>query len=84
MKGKGREGKERKRKESKRKERNGKEGEAMHKKSQRCYVSRSHEGRTPGAILMKFGSIVYMVSIINSAKFDYCTWRLNGLNLARV
>jgi hypothetical protein len=54
----------------------------MHKKSQKCYISRSHGGGTPGAISMKFGSLVYMVNIINSAKFDHCSF--NGLNLARV
>jgi hypothetical protein len=68
MKGKGREGKER---------------EAMHKESEKCYISRIHGGRTPGAISMRFGPLVHMVNvIINSAKFDYCSF--NGLNLARV
>jgi hypothetical protein len=54
----------------------------MHKKSQKCYISRSHGGGTPGAISMKFGSLVHMVNVINSAKFDHCSF--NGLNLARV
>jgi hypothetical protein len=62
--------------------RKGKGREAMHKKSQKCYISRSHGGETPGAISMKFGSLVYMVNVINSAKFDHCSF--NGLNLARV
>jgi hypothetical protein len=53
----------------------------MHKKSQKCYISRSHGGGTPGAISMKFGSLVYMVNVINSAKFDHCSFN-NGLNLA--
>jgi hypothetical protein len=68
MKGKGRKGKQRK--------------QAMHKKSQKCYISRSHGGGTPGAISMKFGALVHMVNVINSAKFDHCSF--NGLNLARV
>jgi hypothetical protein len=54
----------------------------MHKMSQKCYISRSHGGGTPGAISMKFGALVYMVNVINSAKFDHCSF--NGLNLARV
>jgi hypothetical protein len=61
----------------------GKQGkQAMHKKSQKCYISRSRGGGTPGAISMKFGSLVHMVNVINSAKFDHCNF--NGLNLARV
>jgi hypothetical protein len=56
--------------------------EAMHKKSQKCYISRSHGGGTPGVISMKLGSLVHMVNLINSAEFDYCMF--NGLNLARV
>jgi hypothetical protein len=39
-------------------------------------------GGTPGAISMKFGSIVHMVNVINSAKFDHCI--SIGLDLARV
>jgi hypothetical protein len=54
----------------------------MHKKSQKCYISRSCRGGTPGAISMKFGLIVHMVNVINFAKFDICDF--NGLNLARV
>jgi hypothetical protein len=60
----------------------GKERKAMHKKSQKCYISRNHGSGTPGAISMKLGSLVHMVNIINSAKFDHCSF--NGLNLARV
>jgi hypothetical protein len=45
----------------------------MHKKSQKCYISRSHGGGIPGAISMKFGSLVHMTNLINSAKFDYCS-----------
>jgi hypothetical protein len=45
------------------KERKGKQ--AMHRKSQKCYISRSHEGGTPGAISMKFGTLVHMVKLIN-------------------
>jgi hypothetical protein len=56
--------------------------EAMHKKSQKCYISRSHGGGIRGAISMKFGSLVYMVNVINCAEFDHCSF--NGLNLARV
>jgi hypothetical protein len=66
-----------------RKERKGKEREqAMHKKSPKCYISRSYGSGTPGAISIKFGSLVHMVNVINSAKFDLCSF--NGLNLARV
>jgi hypothetical protein len=54
----------------------------MHKKSQKCYISRSCGGGTPGAISMKFGPLVHMVNVINSAKFDHCSF--NGLNLAGV
>jgi hypothetical protein len=54
----------------------------MHKKSQKCYISRSCGGGTPGAISMKFGPLVHMVNVINFAKFDHCSF--NGLNLARV
>jgi hypothetical protein len=53
----------------------------MHKKSQKCYISRSQGGGNPGAISMKFGSLVHMVNVINSAKFDHCSF--NGLNLVR-
>jgi hypothetical protein len=44
--------------ERKGKERKGKERKAKHKKSQMCYISRSCGGGTPGAISMKFGSLV--------------------------
>jgi hypothetical protein len=54
----------------------------MRKKSQKCYISRSHGGRTPGAISIKFRTFVCIVNVINSAEFDYCSF--NGLNLARV
>jgi hypothetical protein len=54
----------------------------MHKKSQKCYISRSCGGGTPGAISMKFGPLVHMVNVINSAKFDHCN--SIGLDLARV
>jgi hypothetical protein len=60
----------------------GRERKAMHKKSEKCYISRSHGGGTPGAISMKFRPLVHMVNVINSAKFDLCSF--NGLNLARV
>jgi hypothetical protein len=60
----------------------GKERKAMHKKSQRCYISRSRGGGTSGAISMKFGSLVRMVSVINFALFDHCN--SIGLHLARV
>jgi hypothetical protein len=54
----------------------------MHKNSQKCYISRSCGGGTPGAISMKFGPLVHMVNVINSAKFDHCNFI--GLDLARV
>jgi hypothetical protein len=54
----------------------------MHKKSQKCYISRSCGDRTLCAILMKFGPLVYTVNVINSAKFDHCNFI--GLDLARV
>jgi hypothetical protein len=54
------------------KERKGKKREAMHKKSQQCYVSRIHGSGTPGATSMKFGPLVHMVNVINFAKFDHC------------
>jgi hypothetical protein len=54
----------------------------MHKKSQKCYISRSCGDGTLGAISMKFGSLVHMARIINSAKFDHCN--SIGLDLARV
>jgi hypothetical protein len=60
----------------------GKERKAMHKKSQKCYISRSCGGGTPDAISMKFGSLVHMVNVINSAKFDHCNFI--GLDWARV
>jgi hypothetical protein len=40
------------------------------------------EGGIPGAISMKFGPLVHIVNVINSAKFDYCN--SVGLALARV
>jgi hypothetical protein len=67
-------------KEKKRKE--GKEREALCKKSQKCYISRSRGDETPGAISIEFGSLVNMVNVINFVKFDHCSF--NGLNLARV
>jgi hypothetical protein len=54
-------------KERKEKERKGLEREAMHKKSQKCYISRSCGGGTPSAISMKFGSLVYM-----SQRHQFC------------
>jgi hypothetical protein len=56
--------------------------QAIHKKSQKCYISRSCGDGTLGAISMKFGSLVHMVKVINCAKFDHCTFI--GLDLARV
>jgi hypothetical protein len=56
--------------------------QAMHKKSQKCYVSRTCGDGTLGAISMKFGSLVYMANVINYAKFDHCSFI--GLDLARV
>jgi hypothetical protein len=56
--------------------------QAMHKKSQKCYISRSCGEGTHGAILMKFGLLVHVVDVINSAKFDHCN--SIGLDLARV
>jgi hypothetical protein len=44
----------------------------MHKKSQKCYISRSCGGGTSGAIAMKFELLVYMVNVMNSAKFEQC------------
>jgi hypothetical protein len=67
------------------KERKGKERkglQAMHKKSQKCYISPSCGDGTLGAISMKFGAFVHMVNVINSAKFDHCN--SIGLDLARV
>jgi hypothetical protein len=37
---------------------------------------------TPGAITMKVGSLVHMVTVINTAKFDTCN--SIGLDLGRV
>jgi hypothetical protein len=59
----------------------GKEREALHNKSQKYFISRSHKSGVPGAISIKFGSLVYMVNVVNSVKFYYCS--LNFLNLAR-
>jgi hypothetical protein len=56
--------------------------QAMHRKSQKCYISRSCGDRILGAILKKFGALVHMVNVINSAKFDHCN--SIGLDLARV
>jgi hypothetical protein len=47
---------------------------AMHKNSQKGYISRSHGGGTQGSISMKVGALVYMVNIVISAKFDYCSF----------
>jgi hypothetical protein len=46
------------------------------------YFTYSCGGGTPGAILMKFGSLVHMINVIYFAKFDHCNF--NSLNLARV
>jgi hypothetical protein len=55
----------------------------MHKKVTKVlYISRSCGGGTPGAISMKFGSLVHIVNVINSAKFDHCN--SIGFDLARV
>jgi hypothetical protein len=54
----------------------------MHKKSQKCYISPSCGDGSPSAILMKFGPLVYVVNVINSAKFDHCN--SIGLDMARV
>jgi hypothetical protein len=71
------------------KERKGKERaselQAMHKKSQKFYISRSCGDGTLGAISMKFGPLVHIVNVINFAKFDqfdHCN--SIGLDLARV
>jgi hypothetical protein len=66
------------------KERNGlaSELQAMHKKSQKCYISRSCGAGTPSAISMKFVPLVHVVNIINFAKCDHCN--SIGLDLARV
>jgi hypothetical protein len=50
-------------------------------KSHKCYISRSRGGGISGAISMTFGLLVHMVNVINSAKFDHCSF--SGLNLAR-
>jgi hypothetical protein len=55
--------------------------QAMHK-SHKCYISRIHGGRTPGAISMKFGPLVHMAIVISFAKFYRCSF--SGLNLAMV
>jgi hypothetical protein len=39
-------------------ERNGKESEAMHKKSQKCFVLRIYGGGTTDSISMKLGTLV--------------------------
>jgi hypothetical protein len=54
----------------------------MNKKSQKCYISRVCGYGTFGAISIKFGPLVHMVIVINSAKFDHCNFI--GLDLARV
>jgi hypothetical protein len=56
--------------------------QAMHKMSQKCYISRSFGDGTLGAISMKFGIFVHIVNVINSAKFDH--YNSIGLHLARV
>jgi hypothetical protein len=58
------------------------ERQAVHKKLRKCYISRCCGDGTFGAISMKFGTLVHMVNIINSAKFDHCN--SIGLDLARV
>ena len=63
------------------KERKGKERKAMHKKSQKCYISRSRSGGTPEATLIKFVPHANMVIVVNFAKFDVCI--LNSLTSAR-
>jgi hypothetical protein len=53
----------------------------MHKKSQKCYISRSCGDGTLGAISMKFGPLVHMVNIINSASLITVTllvWTWRG------
>jgi hypothetical protein len=54
----------------------------MHKKSQKCYISRSCGGGTPGAISVTFGPLVHRVNVINSAKFDHWLGFGEGLNLS--
>jgi hypothetical protein len=54
----------------------------MHKKSQKCYISRSCGDGTLGAIPIKFGSLVCVVNVINSAKSDH--YNSIGLDFARV
>jgi urease beta subunit len=56
--------------------------QAMHKKSQKCYNSRSCGDGTLGAISMKFGGHVHMMNVKNSIKFDHRN--SIGLILARV
>jgi hypothetical protein len=65
------------------KERKGLKGlQAMHKKSQKCYISHSCGDGTLGAISMKFEPLIYIANVIISAKFDHCN--SIGLDLARV
>jgi hypothetical protein len=54
----------------------------MHTMSQKCYISRSRGDGTPSTILIKFGTLVCMINIINFAKFDY--FSCIGLDLAMV
>ena len=63
------------------KERKGKERKAMHKKSQKCYISRSCSGEAPEATMIKFEAHANMVIVVNFAKFDVCI--LNSLTFAR-
>jgi hypothetical protein len=56
--------------------------QAMHKKSQKCYISRSCGSGTPGAISMKFGTVVHIANVINPAKLYH--FNFIGLDLARV
>ncbi len=55
------------------KERKGEERKAIQKKSQKWYISRIRGDGISVAIVMKFGTSVLMVNVINSAKFDYST-----------
>jgi hypothetical protein len=56
--------------------------QAMHK-SHKSVIFHIVVGTEPFfAISMKFGPLVYMVNVINSAKFDHCN--SIGLDLARV
>jgi hypothetical protein len=54
----------------------------MYKKSQKNYISRSHGGGIPVAISMKFGPLVHIINLINSTKFEHCSFDVP--NLARL